>query len=238
MLATQINHIPPVSHRQSLHVRLLLTDSDVTFREALRGRLAAVADVVIVGEASTCDGFWAQAVATGPSVVLLDFALPGLGPDAFALLPVLLAQHPELRLLAHGGLTNKQYVARAFDLGAHGYQRKNVRFIELVHGLRTVAAGRPFLCSSIGLALPGRPGASGPAAGLDNDARAAMDLSKREVEVLGLVPEGLTNAEIADKLFTSKRTIKTHRQNIIAKTQTRNIAALVKLAARRGLLPE
>ena len=57
------------------------------------------------------------------------------------------------------------------------------------------------------------------------------------MEVLVLVADGLTNAEIADKLFTSKRTVETHRQNIIAKTQTRNTAALINLAARQGLLP-
>ena len=68
-------------------------------------------------------------------------------------------------------------------------------------------------------------------------ARATLGLSKREVEVLGLVAEGLTNTKIAGKLFTSKRTIETHRQNLMAKTQTRNTAALVKLAARQGLLP-
>ena len=66
----------------------------------------------------------------------------------------------------------------------------------------------------------------------------AFGLSKREMEVLALVSDGLTNAEIADKLFTSKRTVETHRQNIMDKTQTRNTAALIKMAARQGLLPE
>ena len=69
-------------------------------------------------------------------------------------------------------------------------------------------------------------------------ARAALGLSKREMEVLALVAEGLTNAEIAGRLFTSKRTVETHRQNIMDETQTRNTAALIKLAARQGLLPQ
>ena len=62
------------------------------------------------------------------------------------------------------------------------------------------------------------------------------DLTARELEVLKLIAEGLTNGEIADKLFTSKRTIETHRQNIIAKTQAKNTAALIKLAVSRGLI--
>ena len=68
--------------------------------------------------------------------------------------------------------------------------------------------------------------------------RAARGVSKRELEVLRLVADGWTNAEIAAHFFTRKRTVETHRQNIIAKTQTRNMAALVKLAVRQGLLSE
>ena len=126
-------------------------------------------------------------------------------------------------------------MARAFDLGAHGYLLKSALLTELVHGVTTVAAGRPFLCSPIGLALLTRLYVGGVATG--DAARVALGLSKREMEVLSLVGEVLTNAEIALKLFTSKRTVETHRQNIMGKTQTRNTAALIKLAARQGLLP-
>ena len=97
-------------------------------------------------------------------------------------------------------------MARAFDLGAHGYILKACNFAELVHGLRTVAAGRPFLSSAIGLSLLGHLHANSPAAAAA--ARAVLGLSKRELEVLGLVAEELTNAEIAAKLFPSKRTSK------------------------------
>ena len=125
-------------------------------------------------------------------------------------------------------------MAQAFNLGAHGYILKACNFAELEHGLRTVAAGRPFLSSAIGLSLLGHLHANSPVAAVA--ARAALGLSKRELEVLGLVAEGLTDAEIAAKLLTSKRTIETHRQNIMDKTQTRNTASLIKLAARQGLI--
>ncbi|MFC7667555.1 LuxR C-terminal-related transcriptional regulator [Hymenobacter humi] len=138
-------------------------------------------------------------------------------------------------MLARAELTNEYYVTRAFDLGAHGYLLKSAQTAELVHGITTVAVGRPFLCSAIGMALLGRLKA---AATPSPAAQASLGLSKREMEVLVLVAQGLTNAEIALKLFTSKRTIETHRQNIIAKTQAKNTAALIKLAASQGLLPE
>lgn len=215
-------------------IRLLLTDGHPPTREALRTGLGVAADVEIVCEAGNGDDLLAQLADFVPTVVVLDLNLPG--PDALALLPALRGQYPQLRVLARGELTNEQYVARAFDLGAHGYVLKSSQTSELVHGLRTVAAGRPFLCSAIGLALLGRFHSAAPAK--NEAARAALGLSKREMEVLGLVAEGLTNAEIALKLFTSKRTVETHRQNIMDKTQTRNTAALIKLAARQGLLPE
>ncbi|GAA3969214.1 hypothetical protein GCM10022407_13960 [Hymenobacter antarcticus] len=121
-------------------------------------------------------------------------------------------------------------------LGAHGYLTKNSLLTELVHGLTTVAGGRPFLGSAIGLALLRRYYTTSSVVG--DAARATLGPSKGETEVLSLVADGLTNAEIASKLFTSKRTIETHRQNIMDKTHTRNTAALIKLAVRQGLLPE
>lgn len=210
-------------------IRLLLTEGNAAARAALRTSLAAAEGMSVVGEADNGTALLELVAVTSPTAVLLDLGLPG--PDVLALLPALRGQYPELRILAHGELLNEHYVARAFDLGAHGYLLKNALPRERVHGLQTVVAGRPFLCSPIGLALLTRLYTN---EGQSSDlARAALGLSKREMEVLSLVAEGLTNAEIALRLFTSKRTVETHRQNIMDKTQTRNTAALIKLAYGR-----
>ena len=215
-------------------IRLLLTEGNPTARQELRLGLAAAAGLEVVAAAGTGPELLAALATAAPSVLLLDLALPGA--DAFGLLATLREQQPHLRIVACGELTNEHYVARTFDLGGHGYLLKTSLPSELVHALSTVAAGRPFLCSAIGLSLLARLYAGSLAQG--DVARTALGLSKREMEVLALVSDGLTNAEIADKLFTSKRTVETHRQNIMDKTQTRNTAALIKMAARQGLLPE
>ena len=215
-------------------IRLFLTDGHAPTREILRIGLRATAGLEIVGEADSGSELLAKLASAVPTIVLLDLNLPG--PNATTLLPLLSEQYPLLRVLARGELTNEQYVARTFDLGAHGYLLKSTLPAELTYAVKTVATGRPFLCSSIGLALLRRLYVGSRAAG--DVARVSLGLSKREMEVLGLVADGLTNAEIALKLFTSKRTVETHRQNIMEKTQTRNTAALIKLAAREGLLSE
>jgi DNA-binding NarL/FixJ family response regulator len=216
-------------------IRVLLTDGSAATCQLLRGSLSATAGVEVAAHATTGDELLVALAAGGATLVLLDLTLPG--PDAFALLPALREQYPHLRLLVWSELTNEQYVARAFDLGAHGYLLKNATTAELVHAIRTVAAGRPFLCSTIAVVLLGRLHAGHTAISADA-AALTFGLSKREMEVLQLVAAGHTNAEIATLLYASKRTVETHRQNIMEKTQTRNTAALIKLAVRQGLLPE
>ncbi|MDO7877631.1 response regulator transcription factor [Hymenobacter sp. ASUV-10] len=217
-------------------IRVLLTDSSAATCAALQGALAATAGVEVVGVATSGSELLDQLALQQPTLLLLDLSLPG--PDAFGLLPTLGEQHAALRVLARSELTNEQYVVRAFDLGAHGYIVKQSATTELVHAIRTVAAGRPFLCSDMGLALLGRLHANPATADSAEEVAALLGLSKREMEVLQLVAAGHTNAEIASMLFASKRTVETHRQNIMEKTRTRNTASLIKMAVRQGLLPE
>ena len=122
-----------------------------------------------------------------------------------------------------------------FEAGATGYVLKTAGKLEIVYDIWTVANARQFLCSELGVKfLQKLMQAASPEA--VTTAKKTDGLSKRETEVLQLIAEGLTNAEIAEKLFTSKRTIETHRQNIIEKTQAKNTAALISYAVRQGLL--
>lgn len=215
--------------------RLLLADDHTILRDGIRALLSAEPDLDVVGEASNGAEVLALLETTTVDVVLMDVQMPVL--DGFATMPELRLRFPEVRVLVLTMLDHENYVARMLEAGALGYVLKNAAIGEITHAIRTVAAGTPFLCTEIGLnmlykAMAQRPGTEGSAA----EGHPGADLTAREMEVLKLIAEGLTNGEIADKLFTSKRTIETHRQNIIAKTQAKNTAALIKLAVSRGLI--
>ncbi len=185
----------------------------------------------MVGEAANGDELLGLLPEMGCDVVVLDLNMPGM--DGFATLSRLREEYPTIRILVLSMLDHEQYVAQAMNAGALGYTLKNTGRAELIHAINTVAAGQPFLCTAIGLNMLRKlQNAEGSA----TDTRTPGSLSKRELEVLRLIAEGLTNAEIADRLFTSKRTIETHRQNIIEKTQAKNTAALIKYAVSEGII--
>ena len=215
--------------------RLLLADDHTILRDGIRALLSAEPDLEVVGEAGNGAEVLALLETTPVDVVLMDVQMPVL--DGFATMPELRLRFPDVRVLVLTMLDHENYVARMLEAGALGYVLKNAAISEITHAIRTVAAGNPFLCTEIGLnmlykAVAQRTGAEDSAA----EGHSGADLTARELEVLKLIAEGMTNGEIADKLFTSKRTIETHRQNIIAKTQAKNTAALIKLAVSRGLI--
>lgn len=123
-----------------------------------------------------------------------------------------------------------RYINRAFKLGADGFLLKTVSQDEMIFAIHHIAAGERYICAELSFKLLDQLNKNFHAAKLD------VELSRRELEVLGLIAEGLTNNEIANKLFTSRRTIEGHRQNLLDKTNTRNTAALIRFSVKNGLV--
>ena len=215
--------------------RLLLADDHTILRDGIRALLSAEADLDVVGEAGNGAEVLEILENTPADVVLMDVQMPVL--DGFATMPELRRRFPNVRVLVLTMLDNENYVARMLEAGALGYVLKNAAITEITYAIRTVAAGNPFLCTEIGLNMLYKAVAqTASTSSGEADGHTGADLTSRELEVLKLIAEGFTNSEISDQLFTSKRTIETHRQNIIAKTQAKNTAALIKLAVSRGLI--
>ncbi|GAA4013490.1 response regulator transcription factor [Hymenobacter fastidiosus] len=215
-------------------IRLILTDDHTILREGIRALLGGEADLQVVGEAADGEALLDLLATTPADVVLLDLNMPGM--DGVTTLTELQQHHPTVRVLVLSMLDHEKYVSRTMDSGARGFILKNADSTEIIHAIRTVADGRLFLGTETGLDLLRKLNQLSPDKSSDHVSRMPHELSGRELEVLQLIAEGLTNAEMADKLFTSRRTIETHRQNIIEKTQAKNTAALVKYALNQGLI--
>ncbi|MGY2134913.1 response regulator [Hymenobacter sp. HD11105] len=210
--------------------RVFLVDDHAVLRDGLRRLLADEPTLKVVGDASNGQLLLDQLPSTPTDVVLLDLHMAGL--DGLATTRCLHAQFPNVRVLILSMEGHELSISQVMEAGALGYVLKNADRGEIIVAIHAVAAGKRFLCSELGLMMLGKVLAPLPAAAF----KSPHELSQREREVLQLVADGLTNQEMADKLFTSKRTVETHRQHILEKTGAKNTAALVKYAVERGWL--
>lgn len=211
-------------------IRLFLVDDHTVLRHGLRALFQQEEELEVVGEAENGEQLLAQLPTTPCDVVMLDLHMPEL--DGLATTQRLQAEFPNVRVLVLSMADNERAIGQVLDAGASGYVLKNTGRDEILVAVRAVAAGRRFLCSELGLAMLKKVLSGSP----EPAAKATGGLSAREHEVLQLVAEGLTTAQIAEKLFTSPRTVETHRQNIMEKTGTKNTAALIKAAMSQGWL--
>lgn len=214
-------------------IRVLLADDQHLVRAGFRALLEAEPDVEIVGEAGTGRETVALARSTRPDVVLMDIRMPdgdGLWATGELVGDPMLAG---TRIVVVTTFELDEYVAQAIVAGASGFLVKDTEPVELIRAVRVVAAGDALLSPGVTRRLLERvSGGLRPApdtAGLDQ-------LTEREREVLELVAHGLTNTEIAERLFLSPLTAKTHVSRIMTKLDARDRVHLVVLAYETGLV--
>jgi DNA-binding NarL/FixJ family response regulator len=214
--------------------RVFLVDDHTVLREGLRNLLADEPTLTVVGEAADGQQLLDQLPTTPTDVVLLDLHMPVL--DGLATTRRLREDFPDVCVLILSMEEHELNIGQVLEAGALGYVLKNADRGEIVVAIQAVATGKRYLCSELGLLMLDKLLATSAVAPALLAAKSPNDLTQREREVLQLLADGLTNQKMADKLFTSKRTIETHRQNILEKTGAKNSAALVRYAAGRGWL--
>jgi DNA-binding NarL/FixJ family response regulator len=218
-------------------ISVLLADDQALVRAGFRALLNAEPDIRVVAEAA--DGLEAvrQAQATRPDVVLMDIRMPGVdGLEATKQI----AADPGLagtRVVILTTFELDEYVFEALRTGASGFLVKDTEPVELLRGVRAVAAGDALLSPSVTRRVIGQfavaPGQSRPAASPPSELE---QLTDREREVLVLVAEGLSNDEIAARLVISPATAKTHVSRTMNKLGARDRAQLVVMAYEGGLI--
>jgi len=217
-------------------IRVLVVDDEELVRTGLRLILDAEPDLSVVGTASDGRQALAEVRRLAPDVVLMDIRMPGL--DGLAATRRILSEPdvPPCKVVVLTTFDVDEHVFEALRAGASGFLLKDVPADQLAHAIRVAAAGEALLAPSVTRrlisAFTTRPVAAPAAvspAGLG-------DLTPREVEVLALLAEGLSNAEIAGRLFVGEATVKTHVARVLTKLGVRDRVQAVIVAFRSGLV--
>ncbi len=221
-----------VEHNETVMIRILLAEDHNIVRNGIKMLLEADDQIKVVGEAVNGLEVMKQ-IATQPiDIILADINMPEM--DGMQLLKELKAKHPEIKVMLLSMHDHEKYVMEAFKNDADGYLLKNIGADELIFAVKFVNQGRKYLCSELTMALMDNLLKSKQylVSMLDNE----IDFSLRELEILQLIAEGLTNLEMSEKLFLSKRTIEGHRQSLLDKTGSKNSAALIRYGVLHGLI--
>lgn len=206
-------------------IKILLADDHPLILNGLRTLLAGFKDLHIVGEAIDGEEVVRQCRKLKPDVVVMDISMPR--KSGLEAAHELKTASPGSRVLFLTMHESEEYAGQVLEQGAGGYILKSAEKTELVTAIRKVASGERYFGRAV-QAIVERAGSRREKAG-------AIPITRREREIIRLIVQGLTNQEIAEKLFISPRTVDTHRSNLMQKLELRNAAALVKYAIEHGL---
>jgi DNA-binding NarL/FixJ family response regulator len=214
-------------------VRVLIVDDQALFREGLHTLLSVHADLKVVGEAAHGQEAVQMARALRPHVVLMDLQMPVL--DGVAATRHLRAEQPDCRVIALTTFDDDEYVFEALRAGALGYLLKDTPSARLVEAIRAVARGESFLQPSVAAKvvaefsrLSERP--------TRRSQPLVEPLSNRELEILRLVAQGVSNKEIAGELVIAEGTVKNHLTNILGKLGARDRTQAALKARELGIV--
>lgn len=200
---------------------VFITDDHYMVIEGIRSLLQNEPSIEWMGHASNADSCLAFLQKQQPDVLLMDISMPDV--NGIDLCKQVKEMYPSVFVIGLSTFNQLSFISKMMDNGASGYLLKNASKQELLDAIHHVAKGAVYLSDEA-------------ASTLQNTASAAPVITRREKEVLELIADGLTNGEIAAKLFISVTTVDSHRKNLLTKFEAKNTAALVKTAAQLNLL--
>lgn len=213
-------------------IRLALADDQVLFRQGIAAIISGETGFALVMEADNGQDFLnnLKKLELLPDILLMDMEMPGM--DGMELNEKLHQQYPSIKVIVLSVHDSERLMARMIQAGACGYLFKNCNKEELVNAIRNVFNNGFYITPTVLKAIQS-PAAS--AKGPTNIQSIPIELSEREKQVLLLICEEYSNAEIAEKLFISVRTVDGHRNNLLAKTGCHNTAGLVLFAVKHRI---
>ncbi len=214
-----------------MSLSVLLAEDHPVVREGLRAMLEAEGDFQVVGQTGNSSEVGGMVEELHPDVLVLDLIMPGIG--GLNALRELARRRLNTRVVVLSMYANEAYVLEALQNGAGAYVLKQSEAAELVRGIREVAKGRRYLSPP----LSQRAVEAYARRAKGTIATKEAELTAREKEVLMLVGQGFTSAQIGERLFISVRTVESHRSNLTKKLGLHSQAEMVRTALRRELTP-
>jgi len=224
-------------------LRVVIADDQASVREGLVLLLGGLPGIDVVGAAADGEQALELVAEYHPDAILLDLHMPVL--DGIGATRRLVAEHPGVAIVVLTTYVDDTSVLEALRAGARSYLTKDADRTDIAQALRAAVGGLTVFdprvhatllaAASPGAASPGGPPATPGPAPAGRPPAPPDGLTHREVEILGLIAQGLTNGEIADRLFLSNHTIKTHINRIFAKTGSRDRVAAIAYAQRHNI---
>jgi DNA-binding NarL/FixJ family response regulator len=201
---------------------VFIVDDHYMVIEGIRSLLQHEKGIEWTGHATNAASCLAFLQLQQPDVILMDINLPD--KSGIDLCKEVKEKYPSVFILGLSTFNQQSFIQKMMNNGASGYALKNATQEELMEAITEVAKGKTYLSDEAAAALKSLAAASTPL------------ITRREKEVLALIAEGLTNLEIAEKLFISNTTVDTHRKNLLIKFEAKNTAALVRAAMQMQLI--
>lgn len=215
--------------------QLVLVDDHRLVRSGFRLILEAQKDITVIAEAENGQAALAYlAQGVHPDVILTDIHMDGMSSIQF--IQQVKQQYAEVKLIVLSMDDKFFTVQEALSSGADGYLLKSSHAEEILFGIQQVQRGIRYISSALSINLISNSVQFTPTEADRAQVMARYDISERDMLVLELIAQGYTNAEIADQIFLSKRTVEGHRQQLIEKTKSKNTAGLVRFGFQNKLL--
>ena len=214
-------------------IRIILADDHLILRGGIKAMLEKENFIEVTGEANNgTEVLSLMQNGTKADIILVDMNMPVMG--GIELTEHLRKDHPSAKVIILSALDTEKHVIQAIHSGACGYLLKNISTSELVFAIKHTYEFGQYICAELSKRFLNRVlTVPSPAT---NESIQGIEFSSRDVEILSLLAEGFTNQEVADKLFTSKRTVENIRQQLIDKTGSRNTISLIRFAMLNGII--
>ena len=209
-----------------------MVDDHQLVRTGIANLLAGEPGFEIIGEAADAKDLFGLLKKSQPDVAILDIALPGM--SGIEITKKLHSDFPGIRILILSMHTSEEFIFNAINSGARGYLPKNTSRKELIEAIYAIQRGEEYFAENISNVIL-KSYIKKSKSDIPEEDKEEL-LSKREIEVLKLFAEGMTNQEIADKLFISIRTVESHKNHIMARLELKTTVDLVKFAIRNNIV--